>query len=506
MTLINSVISWFMKKRMHQIELFMKYPLDVQEEWFRKLIAAGRQTEWGKKHNYQSINNYEQFVKQVPVSEYDDLKPYIERLRRGEQNLLWNSEIKWFAKSSGTTSDKSKFIPVSQEALDECHFKGGKDLLSIYCNINPDTQVFTGRLLGMGGTHISDNPDIGTYVGDVSAIIMENLPAWIELIRTPELSVALMNEWEKKIEKIATITSRENVTNITGVPSWTLVLLKRILEITGKDNIREVWPNLELFVHGGVSFLPYKQQFEKLIAGPMNYLETYNASEGFFGIQDRRHADDMLLMLDYGIFYEFIQVNETDQSLRDAIPLHEVKTGVNYAMLISTNAGLWRYQLGDTVEFTSTDPYRIRITGRTRNFINAFGEELIIDNAIKALKTACDKTGAMISDFTAAPVYFGENSSGAHEWLIEFDKEPDDIAYFTEILDNALKALNSDYEAKRYQDMVLNEPLIRVLPKGTFYEWMKQHNRLGGQYKVPRLSNNRKFVEEIIKLATITSN
>lgn len=505
MTLINSVISWFMKKRMHQIELFMKYPHDVQEEWFRKLILAGRQTEWGKGHDYDSISNYDQFVRQVPISEYEDLKPYIERLRKGEQNLLWNSEIKWFAKSSGTTSDKSKFIPVSQEALDECHFKGGKDLLSIYCNFNPDTQVFNGRLLGMGGTHISDNPDIGTYVGDVSAIIMENLPAWIELIRTPELSVALMNEWEKKIEKIATITSKENVTNITGVPSWTLVLLKRILEITGKKNIKEVWPNLELFVHGGVSFLPYRHQFEKLIDGPMNYLETYNASEGFFGIQDRKNGDDMLLMLDYGIFYEFIQVNETGQSSLEAIPLHEVKQGVNYAMVITTNAGLWRYQIGDTVEFTSIEPYRIRITGRTRNFINAFGEELIIDNAIKALKTACDKTGAMISEFTAAPVYFSDNSSGAHEWLIEFDKEPDNISYFNEVLDNALKALNSDYEAKRYQNMVLNEPLIRVLPKGSFYDWMKKHNRLGGQFKVPRLSNNRKFVEEILQIAAVHS-
>lgn len=505
MTLINSVISWFMKKRMHQIELFMKYPHNVQEEWFRKLIASGRQTEWGKTHDYDSITNYDQFVKQVPVSEYEDLKPYIERLRKGEQNLLWNSEIKWFAKSSGTTSDKSKFIPVSQEALDECHFKGGKDLLSIYCNFNPDTQVFNGRLLGMGGTHISDNPDIGTYVGDVSAIIMENLPAWIELIRTPELSVALMNEWEKKIEKIATITSKENVTNITGVPSWTLVLLKRILEITGKKNIKEVWPNLELFVHGGVSFLPYRHQFEKLIDGPMNYLETYNASEGFFGIQDRKNGDDMLLMLDYGIFYEFIQVNETGQSSLEAIPLYQVKQNVNYAMVITTNAGLWRYQIGDTVEFTSVDPYRIRITGRTRNFINAFGEELIIDNAIKALKTACDKTGAMISDFTAAPVYFSDNGSGSHEWLIEFDKEPDNISYFNEVLDNALKALNSDYEAKRYQNMVLNEPLIRVLPTGTFYEWMKKHNRLGGQYKVPRLSNNRKFVEEILQIAAVHS-
>lgn len=499
MTIINSVISWFMKKRMHQIELFMKYPHDVQEEWFKKLITAGKNTEWGKKYDYSSINSYDDFIKKVPVTDYEDLKPYIERLRKGEQNLLWNSEIKWFAKSSGTTSDKSKFIPVSQEALDECHFKGGKDLLSIYCNAEPDTQVFTGRLLGMGGTHISDNPEIGTYVGDVSAIIMENLPSWIELIRTPELSIALMNEWEHKIEKIAEVTSKENVTNITGVPSWTLVLLKRILEVTGKKNIREVWPNLELFVHGGVSFQPYKSQFEHLIEGPMNYLETYNASEGFFGIQDRLYCEDMLLMLDYGIFYEFIPISETGQTPVEPIPLHQVKPGVNYAMVISTNAGLWRYQIGDTIIFTSTDPYRIQITGRTKNFINAFGEELIVDNAVKALQTACDKSGAMISDFTAAPVYFGESSSGAHEWLIEFSKEPDDIPYFTEILDNALKALNSDYEAKRYRNMVLAEPLIRVLPQGTFYNWLKKNNRLGGQFKVPRLSNNRKYIDDIMQ-------
>ncbi|MFA6949770.1 MAG: GH3 auxin-responsive promoter family protein [Lentimicrobiaceae bacterium] len=501
MTFINSMISWFMKKRMHQIELFMKYPLDVQDEWLKKLIEAGRQTEWGKKYSYNSINSYDDFTKQVPITDYEDLKPYIERLRKGEQNLLWNSEIKWFAKSSGTTSDKSKFIPVSQEALDECHFKGGKDLLSLYCNFNPDTRVFNGKLLGMGGTHISDNVEIGTFVGDVSAIIMENLPAWIELFRTPDLSVALMNEWEKKIEKIAWITSNEDVTNITGVPSWTLVLLKKVLEITGKKNIKEVWPNLELIVHGGVSFIPYKHQFEKLIGGPVNYLETYNASEGFFGIQDRGDADDMLLMLDYGIFYEFIPVYEPGESLQQAIPLRQVQTGVNYAMVITTNAGLWRYQIGDTVIFTSTDPYRIKITGRTRNFINAFGEELIVDNATNAIQTACEKTGAMVNEFTAAPIYFGENSSGAHEWLIEFDKEPAEIAYFGEVMDNALKSLNSDYEAKRYQNMVIGEPLIRVLPKGTFYKWLKKHNRLGGQYKVPRLSNNRNTVEEILQIA-----
>ncbi|MHC1778373.1 MAG: GH3 auxin-responsive promoter family protein [Lentimicrobium sp.] len=501
MPIFNSVISWFMKKRMHQIELFMKYPHDVQDEWFKRLILAGRFTEWGKKYDYSSINSYADFVSRVPLNEYNDLKPYIDRLRNGEQNLLWNSEIKWFAKSSGTTSEKSKFIPVSQEALDECHFKGGKDLLSIYCTNNPDTKIFTGRLLGMGGSHFPDNPEAGTFVGDVSAIIMENLPTWVELIRTPELSIALMSEWESKIEKIAQITRYENVTNITGVPSWTMVLLKRVLEITGKKDIREVWPNLELFIHGGVSFSPYQNQFRQLITGTMNYLETYNASEGFFGIQDRNEADDMLLMLDYGIFYEFIPVDDPGQAETVTLPLAAVKTGVNYAMVISTNAGLWRYQIGDTVTFTSIDPYRIKITGRTRNFINAFGEELIVDNALKALQSACEKTGAMINEFTAAPVYFSERSSGAHEWLIEFEKEPEDLAYFTEMLDNALKALNSDYEAKRYHNMVLGEPIVKPMPNGTFYNWLKKRDKLGGQYKVPRLSNNRVYVEEILEIA-----
>lgn len=506
MTLINSLISWFMKKRMHQIELFMKYPRDVQEEWLKKLVLAARNTEWGRKFGYSEIEDYYDFASRVPVSEYEDLRPYVDRLRKGEQNILWNTEIKWFAKSSGTTGDKSKFIPVSQEALDECHYKGGKDLLSIYCNNNPETRVFTGKLLGMGGSHFPDNPETGTFVGDVSAILMENLPAWIELIRTPDLSVALMSEWEQKIEKIARITSREDVTNITGVPSWTLVLLKRILEITGKSNIREVWPNLEVFIHGGVSFTPYRQQFLSLIDGPMNYLETYNASEGFFGIQDRNNAGDMLLMLDYGIYYEFIPLNEFGEQEPTPVPLFEVKTGTNYAMIISTNAGLWRYKIGDTVTFTSTDPYRIRITGRTKNFINAFGEELIIDNAQKALDCACAKTGAILNEFTAAPVYFSDNSSGAHEWLIEFEKQPDDLGYFTEVLDNALKSLNSDYEAKRYHNMILAEPLIRALPKGTFYEWLKSRDRLGGQFKVPRLANDRKYIDEILALVNGNKN
>ena len=371
-------------------------------------------------------------------------------------------------------------------------------MLSLYCTNNPDTKVFTGKFLGMGGSHFPDNLDANSFVGDVSAILMENLPMWIELKRTPDLSIALMKEWEEKIEKIARITCEEDVTNITGVPSWTLVLLKRILEITGKSNIMEVWPNLELFIHGGVSFSPYQQQFSQLIDGPINYLQTYNASEGFFGIQDRNGTDDMLLMLDYGIFYEFIPLNGPDDIDATPIRLEQVEIGVNYALLITTNAGLWRYKIGDTIAFTCTDPYRIVVTGRTKNFINAFGEELIVDNAEKALDEACSKTGASLNEYTAAPVYFSDKASGAHEWLIEFNKEPEDISDFIETLDNALKELNSDYEAKRYKNMILATPIVRVMPVGSFYNWLKSKDKLGGQYKVPRLANNREYIDQIL--------
>jgi hypothetical protein len=503
MPIFNSVISWFIKKRIHQIELFMKYPHEMQSEWFRKLISTARDTEWGRKYDYKSIRNYEQYRERVPLNDYNDLKPYIDRLRKGEQDILWPSDIKWFAKSSGTTNDKSKFIPVSEEALEECHFKGGKDLLSIYCNNNPDTLIFNGKVLGLGGSLIIDDEHAETYHGDVSAIIMENLPFWVELIRTPDISVALMNEWESKIERIARITKDEDVTNISGVPSWTLLLLKRILEITGKQNIAEVWPNLELYIHGGVNFNPYKEQFRKITSPSMNYLETYTASEGFFGIEDRSNSGEMLLMLDYGIFYEFMPVTDSGVGDSMAIPLDKVEPGVNYAMVISTNAGLWRYLIGDTIQFTSTDPYRIRITGRTKSYINAFGEELIIDNAEKALATACEKSSATITDYTAAPVYFNDNNNAAHEWLIEFETPPESLDYFTEILDNALKALNSDYEAKRSHSMILRPPIVKQLARGTFYRWLKDRGKLGGQNKVPRLSNDRKYVDDIKELAGI---
>ena len=508
MALINSVLAWLMKQRIHQIEFFMKYPVEVQFDWLNRLLAISKTTEWGRQYDFKSINTYRDFASRVPLNDYDSLKPFIDRLRKGEQNILWPTEIKWYAKSSGTTSDKSKFIPVSEEALEECHYKGGKDLLSIYCNNRPETMIFDGKSIAMGGSH----QEIGTsnesyyHEGDLSAIIIQNLPVWVELLRTPTLSIALMNEWESKIEKMARATIPHNVTNISGVPSWTLLLFKRILEITGKDSMLKVWPNFELFIHGGVSFKPYKEQFRKILSsGHVNYLETFNASEGFFGIQDRSDADDLLLMLDYGIFYEFIPVDRMEEDHPQPLLLDEVKKDVNYAMVITTNAGLWRYIIGDTVQFTTLYPFRIKITGRIKNFINAFGEELIVDNAEKALTIACERCHAMVTEFTAAPVYFEGEEKGAHEWLIEFEKKPDDIEFFINTLDTALKSVNSDYEAKRYHDMILREPIIRIMPENTFYNWMKSKGKLGGQNKVPRLSNDRKYVGEILSMIRINA-
>jgi hypothetical protein len=496
---LNSVFSWIVKKRIHQIELFIKYPHDVQQDVFRRLIQEARYTEWGKNYDYKTINGFEDFVKRVPLQTYEELKSYVDRLKKGEQNLLWGTEINWFAKSSGTTSDKSKFIPVSREALENCHYKGGKDLLALYINNYPESQVYSGKSLVMGGSSQINQLRDDSYFGDLSAIIIENLPFWVEFKRTPDKSIALMENWEEKIEKMAYRTMEEDVTNIAGVPSWTLVLLKRILEISGKKTIREVWPNLELFMHGGVSFIPYKSQFQKLIPdSAMHYVETYNASEGFFGIQDQKEGEELLLMLDYGIFYEFIPMDDWDSEQPKTLQLHEVELGKNYEMVISTNAGLWRYRIGDTVMFTSLNPYRIQVSGRTKHFINAFGEELIIDNAEKALKIACERTNSSIRDYTAGPVYMTEKTQGGHEWLIEFEKEPEELLFFTEVLDNALKSLNSDYEAKRSNDLTLNMPKVHSIKKNTFYNWLKSRGKLGGQNKVPRLANDRKNLDEIL--------
>jgi hypothetical protein len=449
-------------------------------------------------HDYKSIRSVEDYKARVPVQNYESLKPAIDRLMHGEQNILWPSDIRWFAKSSGTTAGKSKFIPVSAEAMEECHYKGGKDLISLYCNNNPDTMIFSGKNLTLGGSHQLNINNTETMYGDISAILMQNLPFWAQMIRTPELSIALMDNWEEKIEKMAQATIHENVTCISGVPTWTIVLAKRILEITGRKNLVEVWPNLELFIHGAVSFIPYKEQFHRLIPKEcFNYIDTYNASEGFFGIQDRLTSDDLLLMLDYGVFYEFMPVEEYGKENPKTLSLDQVELNRNYALVISTNAGLWRYIIGDTVKFTTLNPFRIRITGRTRLYVNAFGEEVIIENTDTAISIACEKTGAMVKDYTVAPVYFSEDNNGAHEWMIEFEKRPENLDYFKEVLDTALKSLNSDYEAKRYKDMALRFPLIHAVPEGTFYLWLKSRGKLGGQHKVPRLSNERTLIEQL---------
>lgn len=503
MGLINSILTWVMKKRIHQIELFMKYPHDVQDELFKRLIQEAQQTQFGLQYGFGDIETYEQFRERVPIHNYETMYPYIERLMRGEENILWPSEIRWFSKSSGTTSQRSKFIPVSQEALEECHFKGGKDLISIYVNNFPETKLFDGKGLAVGGSHQINEYDssASSYYGDVSAVIMQNLPPWAQFIRTPSLETALMSNWEEKIEKMALETANEDVTNIAGVPTWTVLLIQRIVELQKKDHILEVWPNLEAFFHGAVAFKPYRNLFQSLIPkDTMNYWETYNASEGFFGIQDQKNSEELLLMLDYGIFYEFIPVEELDKEYPKAIPLHQVEKDKNYAMIISTNAGLWRYNIGDTVRFTSISPYRIKISGRTKHFINAFGEEVIIENAEAAITRACTLTHAIIDNFTAAPVFLEKGKRGGHEWIIEFKTQPDNLETFTRILDETLREINSDYDAKRKHDLALVAPKVHSVPEGTFYHWMKKRGKLGGQNKVPRLFNSREYVDDILQM------
>jgi hypothetical protein len=498
---LNSVFSWVIKKRIHQIDLFKKYPVEVQSELFTRMIDEAALTRFGLQHGFGNIRTLQDYKKAVPIRKYEDYKEYIELLREGQQNVLWPSRLKWFAKSSGTTDDRSKFIPVSKEALEECHYKGGKDMLCLYYQQKPDAQLYNGKNLVIGGSSKINPFNEEGYTGDLSAIIIRNLPLWVEMKRTPSREIALMDNWEEKIEKMARATIQDDVTMIVGVPSWTLVLLKRILEITGEESVRDVWPNLELFCHGGVSFKPYRSQYEQIMGSKgINYVETYNASEGFFGIQDRLNHDDLLLMLDYGIFYEFMPLSEIDSKNPKTIGLDEVEVGESYALIISTNGGLWRYMLGDTVRFTSRYPFRIQVSGRTKHFINAFGEELVIENADDALKVACQETGAVISEYTAGPIYMGDDARGAHEWLIEYEVEPQDQLRFNNLLDETLRVLNSDYDAKRAFDLNLKAPVVRNMPRGTFYEWLRVKGKLGGQHKVPRLCNDRRYVEEVLNL------
>jgi len=502
MAIISSIANQITKKRLSQIDFFRKNPVEVQETVFRKLINHAATTEWGVSHNYQAIRTVKDFQERVPVQKYEDILPYVERLRNGEKNLLWPGEVKWFAKSSGTTGTRSKFIPVTKESLKECHYQGGRDVIALYMNNKPGSRIFNGKGLILGGSHKINNFSNKSLSGDLSAILIENTPWWFGFIRTPSKKIALIDDFERKLNLITRITVKQNVTSLSGVPSWFLVLIKQILEYTGKSDLKEVWPELEVFFHGGVSFTPYRELFRHYIRdSQFNYMETFNASEGFFGIQDDLSSNDMLLMLDNGIFYEFIPVDNIKLSDQKALTAGELTKGINYAMIISTNGGLWRYLIGDTIRFTSLFPHKFIISGRTKNYINVFGEELIVDNAEKAIESACRATGAIILEYTAGPVFTGTSTKGCHEWLIEFEREPEDLKIFTEKLDEALKTVNSDYEAKRFKDLNLQMPVVHSVPKGTFYRWMKEKNKLGGQHKVPRLSNNREYLEDLYRIA-----
>ena len=498
--LVNSIASWFLKKRFHQIELFLKYPNEVQQELLSNLIDISKDTEVGKKYDFSSIKSYKTFAERVPISSYEDIQEDIERARKGEPNIFWPKPIKWFAKSSGTTNAKSKFIPVSMDSLEDCHYAASKDLLCMYLNNNEESQLFTGKSLRLGGSKELYKEN-GTAFGDLSAILIDNMPFWAEFSSTPSNKVSLLSEWETKMAAIVDETIEENVTSLAGVPSWMLVLLNDVLEKTGKNNIFDVWPNLEVYFHGGVSFNPYIEQYRAILPKKeFKYYEIYNASEGFFAIQDQNYSGDLLLMLDYGIFYEFIPMDTYGTKDEKVIPLSEVELNKNYAVIITTNAGLWRYKIGDTVRFVSISPYRIKVSGRTKHHINVFGEELIIENAEDALKKVCKRTQAEIKDYTAAPIFMEGKEKGAHEWLIEFKTPPKDINYFSELFDSALKSLNSDYEAKRYNNMTLNKPKINVARENLFYDWLKKNNKLGGQHKVPRLSNTRQYIDELLSL------
>ncbi|MGY8921435.1 MAG: GH3 auxin-responsive promoter family protein [Flavobacteriales bacterium] len=500
--IVNSLASWFLKKRFHQIELFLKYPIDVQNELLEHLLHTAKNTEIGKQYDFASISTYREFAERVPVTSYEDNHLQIERARKGESNIFWPTPIKWFAKSSGTTNSKSKFIPVSSDSLEHCHYAASKDLLCMYLNNNPDANLFLGKSLRLGGSKELYKENATVY-GDLSAILIDNMPFWAEYSSTPNNEVSLMADWELKMQAIVDQTIQENVTSLAGVPSWMLVLLNNVLESTGKSNLFEIWPNLEVYFHGGVNFDPYIEQYNAILPKDnFRYYEIYNASEGFFAIQDRNANKELLLMLDYGIFYEFIPMDTYGSASEKIIPLEQVQVAKNYAIVITTNAGLWRYKIGDTVRFTSISPFRIKVTGRTKHHINVFGEELIIENAETALKQASKHTQCEIVDYTAAPIFMEGREKGAHEWIIEFKTPPKDLSLFTKSLDSALMDVNSDYQAKRFNNITLNMPKVHVARQRLFYDWLKQKNKLGGQHKVPRLSNKRDFIEELLHLNT----
>lgn len=500
MSFVNSLITFFTSNRLKQIENFTISPDEIQNEMLNSLLRKASSTQIGQQYDFKSITNYNTFRERIPVLDYEHFNPYVERMIRGEKNVCWPGMIKWFAKSSGTTNAKSKFIPVTQESLEDCHYRGAKDVVLIYTQLHPESQLMHGKCLTLGGSRQISKLNSESQVGDLSAILIGNSPFWSQFLKAPNSKVALLSEWEEKLEKITASTINENVTSLAGVPSWFLILIRHILKVTGKHNLQEVWPNLELFMHGGINFTPYREQYKELCPKGINFMETYNASEGFFGVQTDPHDLSLQLMLDYGIFYEFIPLSEVGKQFPHALSLTEIELGVDYAMVITTNGGLWRYMIGDTVRFTSDKPYKIIISGRTKHYINAFGEELMIDNAEKALQKACCETNSKIREYTAAPVFMGTNDQGCHQWLIEFEQEPESIDKFRDVLDETLKQLNSDYEAKRYKNITLAPPIVTVARENLFFDWLKSKGKLGGQNKVPRLANNREYMDSLLSI------
>lgn len=500
MAFVNSLVSFFSSSRLSAIESFAALGSDIQQLQLSALLSRAQNTQIGKEFDFASIKSYDTFRQRVPVSDYEHFSKYIEPMLRGDRDVCWPGAIKWFAKSSGTTNAKSKFIPITQDALETCHFRGAKDIVSVYINNHPDSQMLFGKCLTLGGSREISRLNAESQTGDLSAILIGNSPFWSQFIKTPAPEIALLAKWEEKLEKITQATVNENVTSLAGVPSWFLILLNHILKTTGKTDLHEVWPNLELFIHGGINFTPYREQYNRIASKGLNFVETYNASEGFFAIQTDSTDSGMQLMLDYGVFYEFVPLSEIGKPFPTSYSLSEVQLGTDYAMVITTNGGLWRYMIGDTVRFTSLNPHKIIISGRTKHYINAFGEELMVDNAERALHEACNATNATIKEYTAAPVFMGSNTKGRHQWLIEFGQQPQSLELFTATLDNKLKQLNSDYEAKRYNDITLDPPTVTIARDGLFYEWLKGKGKLGGQNKVPRLANNREYIDSLLAI------
>lgn len=498
---LTRIIQPIFASRRRALDKYQTQAEQLQMQVLHRLVNKAKDTEWGRNHGFASVSSYEDFAKTSGINTYEELKLAIDRMRQGESDILWPGKVRWYAKSSGTTNDKSKFIPVSKDGLKDTHYAGGRDAVTWYLRNNPKSKIFDGKALILGGSHVPNYNTKNSLVGDLSAILIENINPLVNLVRVPKKSIALLSDFEVKRNLIAQEAIKQNITNLSGVPSWMLSVMTRVLEISGKDNLVDVWPNLEMFFHGGVAFTPYREQYKRLIpSDQMHYMETYNASEGFFGVQDDPTNPSMSLMVDYGVFFEFIPMDEIENPNPKVVPLWGVETGKNYAVVISTSSGLWRYMIGDTVRFTSTNPYKFLITGRTKFFINAFGEELIVDNAEVGLAEACKQTGAEVLEYTAAPVFMDTEGKCRHQWLIEFSRMPNDLVAFSQILDKTLQQVNSDYEAKRYKDITLQTLEIVVARQGLFHDWLASKGKLGGQHKVPRLSNNRNNIDEMLAL------